>query len=111
MSVLEETLALHIRAAKLPAPVRELVFAKPRRWRFDFAWPDHLLAVETEGGTWSGGRHTTGKGFEGDCDKYNQAALLGWTVLRFTGKHVKSGEAISLIEAYYTNKIKDMQNV
>lgn len=45
-----------------------------------------MIAIELEGGIWSGGRHTRGKGFEGDCDKYNEAALAGWTVFRLTGR-------------------------
>ena len=69
-----------------------------RDWRFDFAWPDRGLAVEVEGGTWSGGRHTRGGGFEGDCEKYNAAALLGWKVLRFTGGMVESGLAAATLE-------------
>ena len=71
---------------------REYRFHPTRRWRFDFAWPDLKLAAEVEGGTWSGGRHTTGKGFEQDCQKYNAACELGWTVLRGTTTMVKSGE-------------------
>lgn len=46
MSELEETLAFHLKAAKLPAPEREYRFDPERRWRFDFAWPDQMLAVE-----------------------------------------------------------------
>ena len=30
-------------------------------------------------------------------EKYNTAALLGWTVLRFTPAMVKSGAAINLV--------------
>lgn len=69
-----------------------------RRWRFDFAWPDRRLAVECEGGTHSGGRHVRGEGFAADAEKYNAAALQGWTVLRFTGAQVESGYAVETIE-------------
>lgn len=65
-------------------PVRELVFNPPRKWRFDFAWPEKLIAVEIDGGTWSGGRHSRGTGFARDCEKLNAAALNGWRVFRFT---------------------------
>lgn len=95
-SVHEETLALHIRAHSIPAPEREYRFCE-RRWRFDFCWPDRKLAVEIEGGVWSGGRHTRGSGFVADMAKYNRAALLGYTVLRVTGDMVRKGEAIELI--------------
>src|SRR5690606_39740371 len=57
MSALEDALALHIRAHKLPEPVREYRFHPERRWRFDFAWPDLRVAAEVEGGIHIGGRH------------------------------------------------------
>ena len=77
---------------------REVRFHPPRRWRFDFAIPDLKIAIECEGGIYSNGRHVRGKGFENDCEKYNQAVLDGWRVLRFTGRMVKSGEALQTIE-------------
>jgi very-short-patch-repair endonuclease len=97
-SRLEETLALHLKASGLPEPVREFRFHPPRRWRFDFCWPDQRLAVEAEGGVYSGGRHVRGAGFEKDAEKYNAATIDGWRVLRFTGAMIKSGEALAQIE-------------
>jgi len=98
----EEALALHIRAHKLPKPSREYRFRPTgRRWRFDYAWPELALAVEVEGGTWGKKKksgHTTGSGFEKDCEKYNAAALDGWAVLRYTTKMVMDGRAIDQIE-------------
>lgn len=63
--------------------VREHRFHPKRKWPFDFAWLDLMVAVEIEGGHWHG-RHTRGKGFVDDCEKYNAATALGWRVLRFT---------------------------
>ena len=63
--------------------VREYIFHPIRRWRFDFADPKNMIAAETEGGAWSGGRHTRGSGFVKDTEKYNQATVLGWRVLRY----------------------------
>lgn len=77
-------------------PVTEHRFCE-RRWRFDLAWPEKMLAVEVDGGTWTGGRHTTGKGYEGDSRKVNRAVLLGWRVLRYTSNMVRDGEAIGEI--------------
>lgn len=67
---------------KLPAPVTEMQFHPERKWRFDFAWIEQRLALEVEGGAWSGGRHTRGSGFTSDIEKYNEATRLGWRVLR-----------------------------
>lgn len=62
---------------------REFKFHPKRDWALDFAW-DNKVAVEIEGGAFSGGRHTRGAGFTEDCEKYNAAVLLGWRLLRFT---------------------------
>jgi hypothetical protein len=68
----------------LPEPVAEHAFLFGRRYRFDWAWPQHKVALEQEGGVWTGGRHTRGKGFLSDMAKYNHAAALGWLVIRCT---------------------------
>ena len=117
-SNLEEMLDMHIRAAKLTDGMereyrfaamacggtgkglrQRLADAELQDWRLDFAWPDRHLAVEVEGGVWTGGRHTRGAGFEEDARKYNVLALLGWRLLRFTSRSIQSGVALQSIEA------------
>jgi len=68
----------------LPAPVPEYRFHETRKWRMDYAWPDHGVALEVEGGVFSGGRHTRGTGFMKDMEKYNEASANGFFVLRTT---------------------------
>ena len=97
-SQLEVLFESQLKMVKIGGYVTEHRFHPVRKWRFDFAWLDRSIAVEIEGGTWSGGRHTRGSGFELDCEKYNEAAAIGWTVFRFTGKMVKSGNAIQLLK-------------
>lgn len=97
-SELEETLAFHLRSAGVAPPEREYRFHRGRQWRFDFAWPGPMVAVEVEGGTWVAGRHGRGKAFERDCEKYNAAATAGWCVLRFTTDMVSDGRALAAIE-------------
>lgn len=70
--------------AGFPAPVADYRFHATRKWELDRAWPAAKVAVELEGGSWGGGRHTRGSGYEKDCEKYNTAAVEGWLVLRFT---------------------------
>ena len=96
VSKLEDQLARQIAGAGLPTPDREVTFHAERRWRFDFAWPAAMVALEVEGATWAGGRHTRGKGFAADCEKYNEAAVMGWTVLRVTGDMVRKGKALEI---------------
>ena len=43
--------------------VKEYLFHPTRKWRFDYAIPDHKIALEVEGGVWTGGRHTRPQGF------------------------------------------------
>ena len=88
MSYLEDSFALWARSLNLPRHEREYRFAPPRRFRFDFAWPSLLFAVEIEGVTYEGGRHQTIKGFIADCEKYELAMMQGWTVYRIPGQWV-----------------------
>ncbi len=76
-----------------PEPVRQHQFAKAelgRKWAFDFAWVEQRIAVECEGATWTGGRHTRGAGFQSDIEKYNAATLENWSVLRCTATDLKN---------------------
>lgn len=101
-SALEHALAQQLyllcNAYDWPTPEQEFRFHPVRRWRFDFAFPDLMIAIEAEGGVYSQGRHVRGTGFEADCEKYNTATLMGWSVLRFTKKTIESGEAAIMIE-------------
>jgi very-short-patch-repair endonuclease len=90
---------VQITACGLPRPVQEFVFHPTRRWRFDWAFPDWQVAVEQDGGTWTGGRHVRGKGYEEDARKINHAGIAGWLVLRVTTDMVRTGEALTLLEA------------
>lgn len=96
MSPGEAQFSLHCRAYGL-APESEWEFTKNRKWRFDFVFPDAMVAVEIEGGTRMGGRHSRHDGYEKDAEKYNEAAILGWKVLRFTTEMVKRGTAIDTV--------------
>jgi very-short-patch-repair endonuclease len=67
-----------------PSLAREYKLVPGRLYRADFADPSTSLAIEIEGGQWCGGRHNSGQGFEDDCAKYLECALLGWVVIRLT---------------------------
>lgn len=84
-------------------PRRELVFHAERRWRFDFAWPSKRVALEIEGGVWTGGRHVSGAGFTKDMEKYNYAAAMGWLIIRCQWRTLLHDETRALLQAAMSN--------
>lgn len=64
--------------------VKEFRYHPTRRWRFDYAIPAKKVAVEVDGGVWTGGRHINPAGYINDMEKLNTAASMGWLVLRIT---------------------------
>jgi len=99
VSALERRWQLCWRAVNGPELVREHRFLETRRWRFDFAHLETRTAIEIEGGTWNGGRHTRGSGFVADAEKYNTATLHGWLVFRLPGPLVGTDWARKIADA------------
>ena len=63
-------------------------FHPHRQWRFDWAIPALMVAVEFEGGIYQAkSGHNTAKHYTKDTQKYNAAQAAGWTVLRYTAKN------------------------
>ncbi len=65
-------------------PAVEYQFDVNRKWKFDLALPPVKIAIELQGGTFSGGRHIRGRGYENDCQKTLAAIEDGWVVLPIT---------------------------
>lgn len=98
-------------AAHIPDPLwgdDEVVFHSERKWRFDFAWPNQMVAVEIHGNEFGGkpctacghspgGRHVRGTGFRADRVKMREAQLLGWTVLEFCGTEYGDAEGSEMV--------------
>ena len=89
----EATLAQHLKLYNIEFQA-EFQFNPERKWRADFYIVGSNILIEVEGGIWSSGRHTRGKGYLGDMEKYNSAQLLGYSVYRYSTEQVKSGKAI-----------------
>jgi very-short-patch-repair endonuclease len=85
---------------KIPKPHFEYRFHETRKWRFDLAFPEQKLAVEIEGGIWQYGRHNRASTFIKDLEKYNNACMLGWYLLRFSTEMVKKGIAVQSIKEF-----------
>jgi very-short-patch-repair endonuclease len=83
--------------------MREHKFHPKRRWRFDYIIFNPRMcrtAVEIEGAIWTQGRHTRGSGYTKDLEKYREAAVLGWRVLRFSTQEVLNGTARAFIKEH-----------
>jgi len=82
---------VYLNSDNAPFPEPEYRFHPTRKWRFDWAFPEHRVAVEVDGGQWTahGGRHMTDK----DRDKGNHAAALGWVVLHFSPEQLERDPA------------------
>jgi very-short-patch-repair endonuclease len=97
-SHLEAAMRLWLRAEEFPEWVEEHRWHPTRQWRFDFAWPKERVALEVEGGVWTGGRHNRAAGFIEDCEKYNEATADGWRVVRVTKEQIDSGRAVAWLQ-------------
>ena len=73
-------------------------------WRMDYAWPDQMVALEVEGGVYTGGRHTRGSGFVGDMAKYNAAGAMGWIVLRCQPKDLIKAATVEMVKRAMANR-------
>jgi hypothetical protein len=78
----------------------EFVFAAPRKWRSDWRVKGKKILIEFEGGLFAKGKqgHSSVTGILRDIEKYNSAALLGYTVIRIAPSHVRSGQALKWVE-------------
>jgi very-short-patch-repair endonuclease len=97
VSDLERALWFMLKVHKLPLPEREYECIPDRKFRWDMAWPEHKVAVEIQGGIWSKGAHSSGRGLLRDYEKLNLAQLHDWTVLFVAAEHIESGQAVEWI--------------
>jgi len=79
------------RVAQGPPLEREVRFYSTRKWRADFGHLESRTLIEIEGGIFipGGGRHSRGPGYAKDAEKYLEAVLAGWTVIRLTEKQLE----------------------
>lgn len=90
--------------------VAEYRFHSTRKWAFDYASPVLRIAIEIEGGVYGrgkpcplckrkrGGAHSSVTGILRDIEKYNEATVAGWRVLRFTPKQFEVfGNVVAMV--------------
>ncbi len=63
--------------------LQEFRFNSVRKFRFDYAHLKMKIAVEMEGGIYQGTGHAKIGRYLSDMEKYNDAQIRGWVVLRY----------------------------
>ena len=76
--------------------VREFL-KRVRKWRADFAHLPSRTLIEIEGGIYVNGRHNRGAGFAADLEKYLEASLAGWRVVRLGPNELTSEHIARLV--------------
>lgn len=84
-SVLETLVARTLDDPAVPVPVHHFgVDTGPRTYELDFAWPDRMLAIETDGAA----THLRAHQWQNDLERQAELVSLGWRILRFTWRDV-----------------------
>lgn len=79
-------------------PTPELQFHPARKWRFDFAFEKEKVALEVQGGLFTGGRHSRGASLLKEHEKLNTAAQMGWRILYCIPQNLCMQETIDAIK-------------
>lgn len=95
----DELAQMILHSRDIPTPERQFLYAEGRKLRADFAWPEHRLLLEAQGGVYTRQAHGSITGILADIDRSNAAVLNGWRMLRVTPEMVRSGQALELIRA------------
>lgn len=103
-SALELEFSRQLLDAKFPPARREFKFMVDRGWRFDYAWPDRMIAVEVQGMV-----HRIKARFLADVEKLAMAQISGWRVLLVAGQDVRSGRALSWLISLWCGDGNDYQ--
>lgn len=96
-SAVEEELALELKANRIGF-CREVRLIPKRKFRWDFVINN--LAIEIQGGIFKGSRggHTSGKGYQRDCEKMQLVVMEGYIPVHFTSDDVRKGRAVEVIK-------------
>ena len=87
---------------------REFRFHPERKWRADFAHIESRTLIEIEGGIYIQGRHNRAAGFIADTEKYLEAFLAGWAVVRLTTAQITASNVERIIAAVRARGVKSV---
>lgn len=97
---LEEQFASFAVRHGFPPYETEYKFLPDRKFRADFAWPDHKLLVEVDGGKHINGHHHTAEGIKRDQERDRLAREAGFHVVRTDRDGLEGDQLYSLVSAF-----------
>ncbi len=96
--------------------VYEYKFDSLRRFKFDYANLRLKIAVEMEGGIYTGTGHAKTGRYLKDMEKYNMATIKGWMVLRYAhGQESKISDDVKMAidkrrsDVVYKNEVENLE--
>ena len=107
----------------IDTPEAEYRFHEKRKWLFDYAWPSRKIALEIEGGIYGHGKkcrvcgrkapgaHSSVIGIMRDIEKYNNAQVLGWKVIRVMPSELMTIKAIALIKSVFNEPLREPSDI
>ena len=103
-SKLESLLDEAVAAQRLPTHRQHRANVAGRRYRMDFAWPDHMVFVEVDGLA----EHTERRAFDRDRRRQNDLVAAGWLPLRYTWTDLtqRPDEVVAEIVAVLTTRAR-----
>ena len=84
----DESFLQVLKQLNLPVPHKEYRYARKRKFRVDFAYPEIRMGIEIDGGIFNKKAHGSITGILNDIDRNNTAAMEGWTMIRIPSSHI-----------------------
>lgn len=81
----------------------EYKFHPKRNWHIDIVLKCCKFAIEIEGGATAGPGHRNIGKFLKDIEKYNEAAILGWRIMRIRPVETRNDKILDKIREYLYN--------
>ena len=88
----------YFKSCGLPPPIIEYRFYLGRRHKSDFAWPTEKVALEVQGGVYTGQAHGSITGILKGIEKDNLYSMAGWLQLKCLPNTLLKQDTVNMIQ-------------
>ena len=96
----------YCREIGLLQPIPEYPCIPGRKHRLDYAWPDHRVGLEIDGGMFTGGRHGGSPSAVRDVWKRNELTVRGWRGIHVAPSQLWKAQTWTWLRALLTQEGK-----